>query len=394
MLRPVSIIALVFLALGVTVCVWASGPLEDAYRLMAHGEYDQALTKLDAALAELPSDPSQATAEQKERQAETLFLVGRAREQLGDLDGALGAYGIVTGSFKDSACYANACLSLAQLHIRRNEPDKAAAELDKALASGLSPDHEFRANLLLAEALSIPGTRVQDLDRAIEIYGKLDEKAHEQADLARINYGLGFCYQQKDDWKRAEEFYVTVAQTAPDSPWAFYAKMQRIAYYRNQQLDQDAALLLSQIRQQRVELKGLVDAGPLAPNLFEAAPVDLKIGQGPVREIRLPEHSVFAHKSYTIRAGQFLMRQPGQTLIGRTNVVLQRRGPKSGRMQVRAAMVTIDLRHLNASFSGNVVVETLPTEPGAEPQKVGSFAGLVINLDTSWLHFRFTEPTR
>ena len=394
MRKPVSTAALGLLLLGAVACTWAGEPLQDAYRLMAHGEYEEALAKLEAALAEAPADPSQMTNEQKERQAEIFFLAGRAHEQLGDYDAALAAYNVVTGSFADSACYANACLAVAQLHIRRNEPEKAAAELDKALASGLSAEHEFRANVYLAEALSIPGTRIQNLDRAIELYGKLEEKTEKHADLARISYGLGFCYQQKQDWKRAEEHYVAVSQTAPDSLWSAYARMQRMAYYRNQQLNQDAAMLVKQLRQQRIELRQLVEAGPLAPNLLEAAAADVKLGGAPVSEIPLPKDAVFTHNGYTVRADEFLMRQPGQTLIGRRNVLLQYRGPKSDGIQVHAASVTIDLLRRNASFSGDVVFETLPAGPDAEPQKVGTFSGLIINLDTGWLRFRFTQPAR
>ncbi|MBN1918039.1 MAG: tetratricopeptide repeat protein [Verrucomicrobia bacterium] len=388
---PVSRAVLALLALGVAACAWASGPLEEAYRLMAHGEYKEALAKLDAALAEGPTDLSEMTGEQRERTAEILFLMGRGREQLEDYDAALATYSNVTSMFPESASYAGACLALAQLHIRHSEPEKAAAELEKALARGLSAEHEFRAKVFLAEALSIPGTSIQDLERALKLYGELEEKAIRPADVARITYGLGFSFQQKDDWQRAEEYYVAVSQMAPDSLWSAYARMQRITHYRTQQFGKDVALLQKQLRRQHLELRDFVQAGPLAPDLLEAAPMDVKMDGKPIAEIRLPQDAVFTHNGYTVRAGQFVMRQPEQTLIGRQNVTLQHRSQRKAGMQIRAATVSIDLRRRSASFSGDVVFESLPNDPNATPEKIGDFAGIVVNLDTGWLRFRFAE---
>ena len=394
MRKPVSIAALGFLLVGAAVCAWAGESLQDAYRLMAHGEYEEALKQLDAALTAVPGNPLEVTQEQEELQAEALYLIGRSNEALGDDEAALRAYDVVTASFEDSAVYANTCLALAQLRIRRNEPEEAATQLGKALERGLSADHEFRAKLYLAEALSVPGTRVQNVDQAIELFTKLDETARKHVDLARISYGLGFCYQQKQDWEHAEERYVAASQVAPNSLWSAYARLQRLAYYRNQQLAQEVTLLQNQLRQQRVEIKQLFDGGPIAPKLPDADALEPKKGGGLVQEIRLPANAVFTHNGYTVKAQQFLIRQSERTLVGRDNVLLQYHGQQDDSIQVHARNVTIDLRKRNATFSGNVIYESLSPEPDAKPQKRGEFSSLIINLDTGWKRFRYTEPSQ
>ncbi len=385
-------VALGLLIFGVAVCVSAAEPLQDAHRLMAHGEFEQAIETLEKILARAPKDARPTAEEEKELRAEATFLLARAHESLGNLDTALRAYRVVTHEFAHSEVFANASLALAQLYMRQDQPEKAATALEAAISRELTPEHEFRAQLYLAEAISMPGTRVEDLDRALDLFHTLDEKAHKPADIARLNYGLGFCYQRKDVWRQAERYYIAVAETAPKSLWAAYARMQRIAYYRRKRFNQDAARLEKQLRQQRVTLTDLAQAEPRAANLqrLEEKEADALLEQSD--ESELPQNAVFAYKGYSVTADRFSISSPDRALIGRGNVSLVYE-TKAARTEIRAATVSIDLKRLHAAFSGNVSFETTPKRPGAKPRKIADLAQLIINLDTGWFRFRSAESS-
>jgi tetratricopeptide (TPR) repeat protein len=224
MKRRLNIIASVLLLVGASVCARAvepaaaadraagAGVLDNAYRLMAHGEFEQAAKVLDAILTRPAGEDGKPIELARALQAETMFLLGRAHEELGRYDAALRAYSVVTKEYADSEVFANASMALAELYIRADAPEKAAGALEAALEGGLSPAHQFRARLILAEALSVPGTKVADLERALTLFQALDSEAKDAADVARISYGLDFCHQQQNDWKKAEAEYLAAMQ--------------------------------------------------------------------------------------------------------------------------------------------------------------------------------------
>ena len=102
MKRPRLIVALGVIVFGAALCAHAAGPLEDAYRLMAHGETEQAIAALEKVLAE-------AGEQDTALRAEATFLLGRAYESVGNWEAALVNYRIVTMLYTDSDVFANAC---------------------------------------------------------------------------------------------------------------------------------------------------------------------------------------------------------------------------------------------------------------------------------------------
>jgi tetratricopeptide (TPR) repeat protein len=363
----------------------AAEPLRDAYRLMAHGELEQAITTLDKCLAETPETD-------EELRAETTFLLARAHESLGHWDTALELYSIVTHEYSGSECFANACLALAQLRVRQGQPDKAAAALEAAVGSGLTPEHEFQARLSLAETISIPGTQVENLDRALEILKALDDEARTPIDIGRLSYALGFCYQRKGDWEQAERAYIAVDEAAPNSLWAVYARMQRIAHYRQIRLTQEVARLEKQLGQHGVSVAAMARIEPRAPDFMRILEQAPEAPAGGNQEAQLPKNSVFAFEAYKVNADQFSVSSPDRVLIGRGNVSLVH-DAKAVRTTVQSTTVRIDLRRLHADFSGNVSFETTPKRPGAKSHKVTDLSQLVIDLKTGWFRFWSAEST-
>jgi tetratricopeptide (TPR) repeat protein len=384
MVRPRFIVALGVIVFGVVLCARAAGPLDDAYRLMAHGEAEQAIAALEKVLAE-------AGEQDTALRAEVTFLLGRAHESLGNWDAALRNYRIVTMLFTDSEVFANACLSLAQLQVRLRQPEKAARSLEAAISRPLSPEHAFRANLYLAEVLSVPGTTVEDLERALELFRALDEKARDPADVARLQYGLGFCYQRKNDWKHAEEHYVAAARTAPRSLWAAYALMQRIHYYRQRQQEVEAARIEKQLQQQAA-LANLVQGEPRAPVVEPDEQKDAEASTKQSIELELPQNAVFSYGDYQIAADRFSLSSPERTLIGEGNVLL-RFEDKTAWMRIRAASVRIDLKRLDTVFSGSVSLEAALKAGDQKPYRVFNLKELVLDLDSARFRLRAPQPT-
>ena len=370
-------------ALAASLGALAAEPLQDAYRLMAHGEFEQAIGTLQERLA-------QAAETDEELWAETTFLLARAHESLGHWDTALELYNIITHEYPGSQCFANACLALAQLRVRQGQPEKAAAALEVAISSGLTPEHEFRARLSLAETISIPGTEVENLDRALDLFNVLDEDARTPMDIGRLNYGLGFCYQRKGDWEQAERAYISVAEAAPNSLWSVYARMQRITYYRQRRLTQEVARLEKQLGKHGMAMAATTRLEPRAPNLQRAVE---QVAEGLAeqnQEARLPKNSVFAFKAYRVKADDFSVNSPDRVLIGRGNVSLVHEA-KAARTTIQATTVRIDLRRLHASFSGKVTFETAAKRPGAESLKLADLSQLVIDLKTGWFRLWSAE---
>jgi len=376
MKRLLLIGALALVLLGASLCSIAADPLLDVYRLMAHGESEQAIERLEKILAEAP-------AEDAEFRARTNFLLGRAHESLSEWDSALRHYRVVTHEFTTSEVFADACLALAQLYGRQREPQKAVIALEAALSRELSPEHEFRAQLLLAEIISVPGTGVEDLDRALKLFHALDEKAHKPADVARLNYGLGFCYQRRGDWAQAEQHYIAAAETAPESLWAAYSRMQRIAYYRQKRFNEDAARLEKQLNSASLGLAGLERIEPRAPNLQEL------MGPPPTPngELALPKNAVFSYNGYEVTADTFSLSAPARTLLGRGSSTLIYETTTT-RTEIRGTAVRIDLRLRNALFSDNVSLETVLKGPGNKPSRIAGLKELIIDLDTGRYLFR------
>jgi len=369
--------------LGVSLCVVGATPLEDAYRLMAHGEFERAVEALERVLAEAPEQAG-------ELRAEATFLLGRARESLGELDAARDMYRVVTEEFTTSRAFAGACLSLAKLHARRGEPAEAVTTLEAAIAGGLSPEQEFRAKLFLAEVISAPGSGIEDQDHALELFQGLDDKARNPSDVARLNYGLGFCYQRKGDWQKAEEHYITVAKTAPRSLWAAYSFMQRISYYRRMRLGDDADRLEEQLSEQLALPVDGAQQEPRAPKwgLRQKEEPEAQPAEG--GEIELPRNAVFSHNGYNIAAEKFVLNSADRVLAGHGNVSLVN-STQTARTEIHAISVRIDLRSRDALFAGKVSYETETKTPGAKPHKIADLQELVIDLDTGLLRFRLSE---
>ena len=234
----------------------------------------------------------------------------------------------------------------------------------------------------------MPRTGVEDLDRALALFRALDEKAHEPADVARLQYGLGFCYQRKDDWKRAEEHYVAAGETAPRSLWAAYALMQRIHYYRQRQQKVEAARIEKQL-QQEAALATLVQGEPRAPVVEPDEQKEADAAPKQSTELELPPNAVFSYGGYRIVADKFSLSSPDRTLIGQGNVLLVFED-KTAWMRIRGASVRIDLKRLDSVFSGNVSIEAALKEREAEPYRVFNLKELVIDLDAA--RFRLRSP--
>lgn len=384
MKRSVLMIALGLLVLGVSPCVVGAVPLDDAYRLMAHGEFEQAVEALEKVLAEAPEQAG-------ELRAETTFLLGRAHESLGELDAALDMYRVVTEEFTTSSVFANASLSLAKLHVRRGRPKEAVTALETAIAAGPSPEHKFRAQLFLAEVISAPGSGIEDQDHALVLFHDLDDKARKPLDVARLNYGLGFCYQRKGNWQKAEQHYITVTKTAPRSLWAAYSCMQRISYYRRMRLRDDAVRLEKQLNEQ---LTAPVDAAhqePRAPKWARRQKEEAEAQPAQDGEIELPRNAVFSHNGYNIAAERFVLNSSDRVLVGHGDVSLVN-DTKTARTEIHAISVRIDLRSRDALFAGKVSFKTETKTPGAKPHKIPNLQELVIDLDTGLLRFRLSEP--
>ena len=110
--------------------------LSDAEKLMAAGQYDEALTTYRALLAKLPS-------------LTTLNLaIGRALRMKKDYAGALAAYGDL---LKADPASQKALLETARTHLERGDRAAAIAALDTLIAHGGTTDEAREARDLLAE---------------------------------------------------------------------------------------------------------------------------------------------------------------------------------------------------------------------------------------------------
>jgi len=377
MKQPLTTVAATVLAFSVACWAPATEPTADdprlpangsrlmanVCRLMAHGEFEQARDAILKQLAEAPD-------ENIEHRAEATFLLGRAHEVLGNKRDALNSYRAVVNEFPTSTVCANACLALAQLYIYDRQPKKAVSALEAALSRTLSPAHDFRATLLLAEVISIPGSEIEDQDRALALFQALDDKAGKPNDVARLNYGIGFCYQRKGDLKQAEEHYIAVVKTAPHSLWAAYANMQRLAYYRRQRLRKDALRIEKQLGRQRLALAALGQIEPRAPNLPAQTEDETHVQPERSGDLLLPRNAVLTHKGYTITAGRFSLNPPQRILTGHDGALLVLQ-TKTSRTKICGESVRIDLRLRRAIFAGDVTFETSPkTRDYADLQEV------------------------
>lgn len=385
MTRPVVILAALLAASSLCAPVLAAETLGPVYRLMAYGEFEQAAEQLEAVLAKAPDEAA-------DLRAEATFLLGRALESLGDWDAALRHYRTVTDRYAASPCFADAGLALAKLQMRLWRPKEAVHTLEAAIAAGLAPEYDLQARLSLAELISAPGTGVEDLDHALDSFRALDDKAERPADVARLNYGLGFCYQRKGDWEKAQQHYRTVAETAPKSLWSVYARMQLIAYFALQGLREDAARVRRQLDRDGVRVSVVEQADPRPPNAAFGAVREQEQRAGNAGEIEIPGNAVFAHKGYKITADRYVFSSLDRALVGHDNVLL-RYETDTARVEIHAASIRIDLRRRTAFFAGDVSFESASKAPGGAHSKIAELEDLIVDLDSGQILFGLPEPS-
>jgi soluble lytic murein transglycosylase len=167
--------------------------------------YDDAVTELKAYIDAKPSP------EDKQR---ARFLLGRTYATLGETDKARGSLEDYANDEGPATVYAR--LELAQLLIQEGRYDKAAQELEKALALDVPPSLEPTLLLRLADAYQEAG----DDKQAIEWYDKLvqkspsdDYKALALSRIASLSRSLG-------DGERWQQALLDILEKYPGSPQA------------------------------------------------------------------------------------------------------------------------------------------------------------------------------
>ncbi|HSG26884.1 MAG TPA: tetratricopeptide repeat protein, partial [Candidatus Krumholzibacterium sp.] len=207
--------------------------------------------------------------------AGALWKAGRARESLGDVEGALGLYRSLLERFPDSDQAARAAERIAKASIRRKKDDRAISEIAAfALAEYPAEVKSVEIGMILLEKADMPGEAAAYLNRALKdelppalgakarfylgaayhrmyelssIEGEPDGKYREKAltewlkgarDYAGTQWGgsahRGYLEDKLEDWntgdrlKRLDEF-LAYYEGSPDGWWAIGEK-GRILY--------------------------------------------------------------------------------------------------------------------------------------------------------------------
>jgi hypothetical protein len=189
-------------------------------------------------------------------------------------------------------------------------------------------------------------------------------------------------------------------RAAPETPWALFARVRRISYYRQQQFNQDANQLAKQLAQQQSGLlfnvTSMLNADTPLPSAFgwdrrdaaqQAVEAEKPQNGG---QAAVLQNAVFNYKDYRIWAGKFVMNWQEHTLQG-TDTARLLNETDSTRTVIQGDAVAIDLVHLKARFADNVSFEVTLKKPGTASSRIGDLTELVIDLKTGRVLFRSSE---
>jgi TolA-binding protein len=166
-----------------------------AWNYYMTGDYNRAIAQYDSIIAAAKDDILSIWAEYKK---------GMCFEASGGSDKALAQYKLVTDKYPSTIPAAYAAYAAAYYYYNKKDYNESLARYEKLNAGYDVEELNRAAYFMIAEIY----TALNELDRAVEVYGKIQEKYPDEA--LRARYLMGWCYYRQGDFARSTQMYELV----------------------------------------------------------------------------------------------------------------------------------------------------------------------------------------